>query len=215
MASAFVDLVSSPPFARHLGTTLFETVTGFVIGSSIGFALAVLDVTSALVATCLQALHHLPPGDAQDRPGSAHHHLAGFRVPVEGGAGGTARFFPVFANSVVGLSVLDDFTLRLMQSLDASKWQVIRYLRIPSAMPAFFVGLRTAMTFALIGAVVSEMIAARQGLGLILVRYQAGFDIALMYAVIVVLVIVGLSLFLVIGWLDRRVVFWRKDKSFF
>jgi ABC-type nitrate/sulfonate/bicarbonate transport system permease component len=86
---------------------------------------------------------------------------------------------------------------------------------MPSSMPAFFVGLRTALTFALIGAVVSEMIAARRGLGLILVQFQAGFDIALMYAVIVVMVAVGLVLFLFIGWLDRRLIFWRKDRSFF
>ena len=68
------------------------------------------------------------------------------------------------------------------------------------------------MTFSLIGAVVSEMIGAREGLGLILVRFQAGFDIPLMYAVIFVMGMLGHVLFLVISFIDRRVVFWR-DKQ--
>lgn len=127
----------------------------------------------------------------------------------------TTHVFPVFINSVVGLSVVEDFTESLMRSLTASKWQTFRYLRLPSTLPALFAGLKTALTFALIGAVESEMIGARKGLGMILVRYQAGFDIELMYAVIVVMALVGVTLFLLIGWIDRRVVFWRKDRPFF
>ncbi len=58
-------------------------------------------------------------------------------------------------------------------------------------------------------AVVSDMIGAREGLGLILVRFQAGFDIAFMYAVIFVMAMLGLVLFLAISFIDRRVIFWR------
>ena len=80
-------------------------------------------------------------------------------------------------------------------------------------MPPVFVGLRVALTFSLIGAVVAEMIAARSGLGLLLVQFQARFSIASMYAVILVMSLIGLALFVAIAWLDRKVVFWREDSG--
>jgi NitT/TauT family transport system permease protein len=215
VASALVELVGSKSFSRHLWTTLAETSIGFLIGATVGFSLALLDVTYVTARRALRPYIVF----LQAMPKIALVPLIitwlGFGSPAKVVQAAILSFFPVFINSVVGLSVLDDVSLKLIHSLSATKWQILRYLRMPSAMPAFFVGLRTALTFALIGAVVSEMIAARRGLGLLLVQYQAGFEIALMYAVIVVMVAVGLLLFLLIGWLDRRLVFWRKDKSFF
>lgn len=215
VAGALGDLVASELFFSHLWTTLFETLTGFGLGVVAGFSLALLDVLFPLARRALRPYVVV----LQAMPKIALVPLIitwlGFGPASKIAQAGLLAFFPVFINSVVGLSVVEDFTESLMRSLTASKWQTFRYLRLPSTLPALFAGLKTALTFALIGAVVSEMIGARKGLGMILVRYQAGFDIELMYAVIVVMALVGVTLFLLIGWIDRRVVFWRKDRPFF
>lgn len=208
-------LVMSESFPTHLWTTLFETVMGFAIGVTAGFVLALLDVLFPLARRTLRPYVVV----LQAMPKIALVPLIitwlGFGPASKVAQAALLAFFPVFINSVVGLSVVEDFTVPLMRSLTATRWQIFRMLRLPSALPAFFAGLKTALTFSLIGAVVSEMIGARNGLGMILVRYQAGFDIAEMYAVIVVMAVVGVVLFVLIGWLDRRVVFWRKDRPFF
>lgn len=213
--AALGELVTGPEFFNHLGITMFEAVAGFILGASAGFAFALADVLSPLARRALRPYIVM----LQAMPKIALVPLIitwlGFGPPSKIAQAMVLSFFPVFANTVVGLSVLDDFTVPLMRSLTATKWQILRYLRLPSAMPAFFAGLRTALTFALIGAVVSEMIAARAGLGMMLTRFQAGFDIALMYAAIIVLAFVGVLLFLFIAWVDRKVIFWRKDRSFF
>ena len=215
VGEALIQLVASPGFTTHVSTTLFETVVGFVIGVSSGFVFAFADVLSPLVRRAFRPYIIV----LQAMPKIALVPLIvtwlGFGPSSKVAQAALLSFFPVFANTVVGLSVVEEFTVPLMRSLTATKWQIFRYLRLPSAMPAFFAGLRTSLTFALVGAIVSEMIASRRGLGMILVRYQAAFDIALMYAVIVVMALIGLVLFLFIAWVDRRVVFWRRDRSFF
>ena len=215
VAGALVDLVTSELFFTHLSTTIFETLAGFCLGGIAAFVVALLDVMFPLVRRALRPY----VVTLQAMPKIALVPLIitwlGFGMASKVAQAGLLTFFPVFINTVVGLTVVAQYTEPLMRSLTASKWQTFRYLQLPSALPSMFAGLKTGLSFALIGAVVSEMIGARRGLGVILVRYQAGFDIELMYAVIVVMAIVGVALFLLIGWIDRRVVFWRRDRPFF
>lgn len=215
VAGAFIKLIGSKQFVTHLSTTTFETVAGFIVGALAASCMALLDVIFPLVRRALRpyviALQAMPKIALVPLIIT----WLGFGMASKVAQAGLLTFFPVFINAVVGLSVVAEYTEPLMRSLTASRWQTFRYLRLPSALPSIFAGLKTGLTFALIGAVVSEMIGARRGLGMILVRYQAGFDIEFMYAVIVVMAIIGLLLFVLIGWLDRRVVFWRRDRPFF
>jgi NitT/TauT family transport system permease protein len=212
VAAALRELVSSGELQQHLLVTTIETIGGFLVGSAAGFLLAWLAVSSPLANRALRPFIIL----LQATPKIALAPLLitwfGFGPLSKVAQSALLTFFPVFINSDVGLSIVDEDSVRLMRSLKASRWQTFIKLRLPSALPAIFAGLRTGLTFSLIGAVVSEMIGAREGLGLILVRYQAGFDIPLMYAVIFVMGMLGLVLFLAISFIDRRVVFWR-DKQ--
>jgi len=212
VAAALRDLVTGDELRRHLIVTTVETIGGFLVGSAAGFLLAWLAVSSPLANRALRPFIIL----LQATPKIALAPLLitwfGFGPLSKVAQSALLTFFPVFINSDVGLSILDEDSVRLMRSLKASRWQTFIKLRLPHALPAIFAGLRTGLTFSLIGAVVSEMIGAREGLGLILVRYQAGFDIPLMYAVIFVMGMLGLVLFLAISFIDRRVVFWR-DKQ--
>ncbi len=86
-------------------------------------------------------------------------------------------FFPILSNTLLGLNSADHNLINLFQLYGASRWQILRYLRIPSAMPYFLGGLRIAGGLALIGAVVAEYVAgtAGQGSGLAYRILEAGY----------------------------------------
>jgi NitT/TauT family transport system permease protein len=113
-------------------------------------------------------------------------------------------FFPVFINTAAGLEGVGKGRLDLMKSIDASRWQVYRHIRLPEAIPFFFAGLRLALTVAFIGVIVGEWIAASQGLGYLLVLYNATQDTASLFGVIFVFVLLATISFYVLGFLEKR-----------
>jgi len=120
-------------------------------------------------------------------------------------------FFPVLINTIVGLESVPEEPLKLMRSLRASKWQIFYKLSLPTAAPIMFAGIKTALTFAVIGAIVAEFIGASEGLGYLLNVYSFQLRIDSVFAVIVVLSLIGSILYFFIDWLDRKLIFWRSD----
>jgi len=92
----------------------------------------------------------------------------------------TISFFPVVANSVMGLISTDRNHLDLFRSFNASKWQEIRYLRLPHSLPYFLTGLKIAATLAPIGAITGGMLAGTaegfRGLGFLVIYYRQSID---------------------------------------
>ena len=109
-------------------------------------------------------------------------------------------FFPILSNTTLGLNSADHNLLNLMQLYGASRWQVLRYLRIPSALPYFLGGLRIAGGLSLIGAVVAEFTAgtAGKGSGLAYRILEAGYrlNIPLMFAALMLITATGIVIFL-------------------
>ena len=83
------------------------------------------------------------------------------------------------------------------------------HLLLPNALPNIFVGLKQALVGAFIGAIVSEFIGARSGLGVLVKTYNEQLRVEYVYAVVVVMSVLSLLFFLVLELIDRRVVFWR------
>jgi NitT/TauT family transport system permease protein len=107
--------------------------------------------------------------------------------------------------------LVEDNAFKLMRSLRASRWQTFRLLRFPQALPTIFAGVKVSLTFATIGVIVAEFIATEYGLGYELTRYHVEIAIPQMYAVIIIVGMVGLALYFTIEWIDHRVVFWRQE----
>ena len=118
--------------------------------------------------------------------------------------------FPIISNTTLGLRSVDPDLASYFRLNRASRWQVLRRLRIPSALPYFFGGLRIASGLSLIGAVVAEFVAGTGGMGAGLAYQilQAGFqlNIARMFAALGLVSLHGIALFSVMGWLARRVL---------
>lgn len=115
--------------------------------------------------------------------------------------------FPIVSNTVLGLRSVQPGLLNLFKLNRATRWQTLLRLRIPSALPYFFGGLRISCGLALIGAVVAEFVAGTggSGAGLAYQILQAGFqlNIPLMFAALAMIAVTGVALFLAMAWLSR------------
>lgn len=101
-------------------------------------------------------------------------------------------FFPTLVASMTGFKALDERILYLTRSMGASPWQTFRYVRMPSAMPYIFSGLQVSIVFASTGAIVAEYVGANKGLGYLLLRGTSYLDTPLIFAVLIVLALMGL-----------------------
>jgi len=119
-------------------------------------------------------------------------------------------FFPVVANTTLGLNSADRNLVALFQLYGASRWQVLRYLRIPSAMPSFLAGVRISGGLALIGAVVAEFVAGTGGAetGLASRILEAGnrLEMARMFAALLLLSLTGILIFVALSWLSNALL---------
>ena len=109
-------------------------------------------------------------------------------------------FFPILSNTTLGLNSADHNLRSLFELYRASRWQTLRHLRIPSAMPYFLGGLRIAGGLSLIGAVVAEYVAGTSGTGtgLAFRILEAGYRLQIpkMFAALILLAFTGIAIFI-------------------
>jgi NitT/TauT family transport system permease protein len=98
-------------------------------------------------------------------------------------------FFPVLINTLAGIDNTDRGHLELLRSVNATRWQTYRQVRLPAAIPYVFAGLKLALTVSVIGAIVSEWVSANAGLGYLLLFFNAGLRTTELFAVLLFLVL--------------------------
>jgi putative hydroxymethylpyrimidine transport system permease protein len=117
-------------------------------------------------------------------------------------------FFPVAINLYDGLRDTDADARKLLRSLDASRWQTLRMLELPSALPATFTGIKIAAAVAVIGAVFGEWSGSDAGLGHALLTANGQLETARAFAATVLLFLLAVALYGAFALLERRVVDW-------
>jgi NitT/TauT family transport system permease protein len=120
-------------------------------------------------------------------------------------------FFPILVNTIDGLRSVDPEALELFQSWSASPWQVFVKLRVWSALPAIFAGLKVASSFAIVGAVVAEFVGAEQGIGHVIKSSSYYLETDLTFAAILFSALIGLMLFSLISTIENKVIFWNSN----
>jgi NitT/TauT family transport system permease protein len=119
-------------------------------------------------------------------------------------------FFPIVANTTLGLNSADRNLLALFRLYGASRWQVLTLLRLPSSLPFFLAGVRISGGLALIGAVVAEFVAGTGGseTGLASRILEAGYrlEIPRLFAALLLLSLTGIAIFAVLGWISGRLL---------
>ena len=188
----------------HFGVTLSEVLLGFFVGSVLGIGLGI----GAALAPRLRGILHPYLIASQAMPKLALAPIFvmwfGFGMLPKVLITALIAFFPLFENTVTGLNEVDRDALELFVALRASRWQTLRWLRLPHAVPYVVAGLRVAMILSIVGAVVAEYVGANRGLGALIISSQGMMDTPLMFAVFVVLVVLGVVLYETIGVIERR-----------
>ena len=118
-------------------------------------------------------------------------------------------FFPVTINVLDGLRSADPEAVKLMRTLDGSRWQVFRRVEAPGALPSFFTGAKIAVVVAPIGAVFGEWVGSSSGLGHLILTDNAQLEVAREFAAVIVLSAMALVLIGLVTLVERRVVAWR------
>ncbi|GAB3475249.1 ABC transporter permease [Nocardiopsis coralliicola] len=211
VAAALADGFATGLYWTHIGSTVLSTASGFAIAALAGV------LGAGLLASMPRVERILMPYVVafQTLPKIAIAPL----VVLWFGFGNLGKttivvivcVFPILINALQGLRIRDRDQYELMRSLGASRWQLFRYLRVPNAVPYIFAGLHVGVVFALIGAVVAEFIGSRAGLGYILLLARSQFNVPGVFAILFLLMLLGLAFYGTMRWLERRVAFWSKD----
>ncbi len=196
--------------AFHAEQTLYTTVLGFALGVSIG---AILGVAAGASRDVYQTIYPA---------------LVGFySVPkvalvpifvIWFGSGTVPAIltsmviciFPVMVNVAAGVATTERDLEDVLRSLGASKLDVLWHVAIPRSAPYFFASLKVAITLSFVGTVISETVAANRGIGTMMVRASADFDVPLVFAGLILLAAMGIAMYAAFALVENRVVGWAK-----
>jgi NitT/TauT family transport system permease protein/putative hydroxymethylpyrimidine transport system permease protein len=194
--------------APDLGTTTYEVVLGLAAAIAIGVALA---LAMHLWRPVRRALRPLVIGSqAVPVPVIAPLFILvlGFGLAPKVLMVALVCFFPVTINLYDGLRDVDPDARALLRSLDASRWQSLRFLEAPSALPAAFTGIKVAAAVAVIGAVFGEWAGSDKGLGHALLTANGQLETARAFAATLLLFALAVLLYGLFSLLERRIVDW-------
>lgn len=122
-------------------------------------------------------------------------------------------FFSIVVNTMHGLASVDPELIKVMRTLDASRWAILRRVEIPAALPSFFTGLRISATYASVGAVFGEFAGSLDGLGYVMIQATSQLQTDMVFVAIFILTLMSITLFVAVSILERFVCPWaRKDK---
>jgi NitT/TauT family transport system permease protein len=195
-------------FWYHSGITLAEILLGFAVGSGIGLAMGIVISLSprleAMLAPYVAALQSVPKVAVAPVLVT----WLGFGIGSKVAIICLLTFFPVLVTSIAGFKAVDPDRIDLLRSLSATRWQIFRKAKFPSALPFIFAGLNMAAAFSVVGAVVGEFVGAQAGLGVLILQMEAQMDTGGSFAVLVVLSVIGIVLTALLRRLQQRVLHW-------
>jgi NitT/TauT family transport system permease protein len=116
--------------------------------------------------------------------------------------------FPVLVSQIAGLKDADRGRLDVLHSLSASEWQVFRYARFPGSLPHLFAGIQVATVLVVVGVITGEFIGAKRGLGSLIMTFNADLDTPQIFAILILLGVIGLVFHSSVSVLQRRVLRW-------
>ena len=192
----------------HTGVTVWEALLGFAIGSAagafLGIALAHWPILGKSWYPYIVGFQSLP------KVALAPLMVVWFGFGIEGKVFITAviTFFPVLVNMMAGYLAVEPERIELARSCNASEWQLLSKIIVPSCLPFLFAGLGVASVLSIIGAVVGEFAGASAGLGMLLMQYNQSLEIAPLFAVIVLLGVIGFLMSHAVALVERRYCFW-------
>jgi NitT/TauT family transport system permease protein len=117
-------------------------------------------------------------------------------------------FFPVAIDMLAGLQSVEPSFVALMESVGAGRGKILLRVRIPHSLPYLMAGLKVAITFSVIGAIVGEFAGANQGLGYVIEFASTQLDTPLIFAALIVVSVLGLAFYYIVEFAERMLIPW-------
>lgn len=209
VVTALGSVLASGAFYSDLVITMTETLGGGAVGISVGLAAGCFVGVSPVGRSVIQPLMVT----VQAVPALVLAPLMliwfGYGITSKLALVTLATFFPVFVTTVQGVRGTPEAYLKLMTALRATRRRTFWSVRLPYALPSVFAGLRASIASAFSAAVVAEFVGALEGLGVQVLIYNQALQIPYVFALVFVMVGIGMILYYGADRVDRRVVFWR------
>ena len=206
IAQSLWNGLASGYFWPHLRTTAAELLLGLLAGCAVGFGAGV--VLAEVPALRRLLMPYVVVSQVVPKLALMPLLIVWFGFGLASTVLVTALicFFPLLENTMTGLAQVPPERLELFRLLGASPAQTLWRLKLPTGLPAILAGLRIAVVLALVGAVVGEFIGASQGLGALIIAAQGSMDTPLLFAVLVLVSLLGLAAYQAALLLERRLL---------
>ncbi|WP_430593178.1 ABC transporter permease [Humidisolicoccus flavus] len=210
--NALLDPAALPRYIYNAGYTLLEAGLGLLIGASAGIILGML--LAEVKALYLTLYPYIVAIQSIPKVALAPLFVIWFGFGIESKIVVVVllTFFPVLVNTINGIKSVAPEQIDLFRVNGASAWQTRRKLLLPGALPYIFTGLEIAVVMAMLGAIVAEFVGAQNGLGVLVLQAQAQMQTAAVFALLIILSVIGITLNLTVRLIRARVVFWVPKK---
>lgn len=210
-SSIFASLIEfTPQILANSARTLWTTLLGFglalIVGVTLGFSIGYSRVVYLTLYPLLIAFNTIPKAalvpllslwfGANAVPAT----ITAFLL----------AFFPIAVNVALGLDTVEPEMKDVLQSLGANKVETFQKVGWPHTLPYIFASLKIAISLAFIGAVISESVASNAGLGYLIVQASSDFNIPLAFAGLLVLAVMGVILYGLSVWIEKKVIYWAR-----
>lgn len=196
------------PLFVHGTATLATTLIGFVAAVVFGMALGIMVGSSRLLYSgiypLLVAFNSVPKAALVPvfviwfGAGAIPAVLTAFML----------SFFPVVANVATAFATIEPELLEVMRSLGATRTDMTLKIGIPRSLPFFFASLKIAVTLAFVGSVIAEIVAGNSGIGNVMLVASSNFNVPLVFAALVVVGIMGVGMYVIFDFFERRMTAW-------
>lgn len=203
-----------PILMEHTKVTLLEAMIGLGAGILLGFLMALVMDTFRWVYRAFYPLMVL----TQTIPTVAIAPLLvlwfGYEMTPKVILIVLTTFFPIAVGLFSGFQSADKDAVNLLRSMGAGKGKIFWYIKLPGAMNSFFSSLRISVSYAVVGAVISEWIGGFEGLGVYMTRVKKAYSFDKMFAVIFLICIISLFLMFLVDVIQKKCMPWeRKEKT--
>jgi NitT/TauT family transport system permease protein len=204
------NLLSGGYLLGALWVTTQEVLIGFLIAASLGLVLGTIVGETSLGERAV--LPYLVALDTMPKVAFAPVFIAwlGFGISSKVALAAFIATFPVVVGTAAGLHAADENARMLFRAMGASRWQTLVKLKFPTGLPHLFTGLKIASIGVVAGAITAEFLGGGTGFGHLIRTAASQLQTPRVFSLIIYLSLLGLAMFWIVVWTQRRLVFWQR-----
>lgn len=205
------NLLSGDYMLGALWITIKEVIFGFALAITIGFSLGVLVGETAFGERAV--MPYLVAIDTMPKVAFAPLFVAwlGFGIESKVALAAFIATFPIVVGTAAGLHAADENARMLFKTMGATRMQTLIKMKLPMGLPQIFTGLKIGAVGVMAGAITGEFLGGGKGIGELIRVAASQLHTPRVFSLILYLSLLGLALYALVTWTQRRMVFWQKD----